>query len=157
MAYLNKNDIEYITKTITPAETQYVTGIASTLYDVQKNSDISSDNIDHIIYITKLLSFQAAFSVVYNTIDENINREYKYLIGDFRYVIEDYIRELKENIQSIIGIINAADISKVELPISNNPLELINELKICVNNWFTNIQDNIEYEGCKFITSKFIS
>lgn len=157
MAYLNKSDIEYITKNITPEETAYVTGIASTLYDTQKNSEISSEYADHIIYITKLLSFSAAFNVIYNSLSDEINREYKCQIGDLRYYIEDYIRMIKENIQSIIGIINASDITKVELPVSNNPLELINELKICVNNWFLCIKDNIEFEGCKFITSQFLS
>lgn len=157
MAYLSKSDIEYITKNITPEETKYVTDLASTLYDTRNNSNISSDNMDDIIYITKLLAFAAKFSVINNTLDHASSSDYKSRIMDFKYIIEFYLEEIQSNIQSIIGVINKSDLNKIELPMSDNPLEIINELKICVNNWYTLHADNIEYEGCRYLTAKFLS
>lgn len=161
MAYLSKSDLEYITKNITPEETQYVTDIASTLYDVQKNCDILEDKDDDIIYITKLLAFNAKLNILYTvansaSADKNI-QEYRNTLYDIKYQLDDYVRNIMENIQSIIGVIEQSQLNKVDLPISDNILEILNELKICINNWFILHKDDVEYEGCKYFTQMILA
>ena len=56
----------------------------------------------------------------------------------------------------IIGQFNGDEITKLELPIQNNPLQLINEVKICIVNWFELHKDDMEYEGCRNILSGFL-
>lgn len=160
MSYLSKSDIEYITKNITPEETQYVTDIASTLYDVKKNCNISDDKEDDIIYITKLLSFNAKLSTLYTICVPDANHEaqqYKSLLCDIKYQFEDYVRNIMENIQSIIGVIEQSSLNKIELPVSDNILEVLNEIKQCINNWSLLRKDDVEYEGCKYWTQMMLA
>lgn len=160
MSYLSKSDIEYITKNITPEETQYVTDIASTLYDVKKNCNISDDKEDDIIYITKLLSFSAKLSTMYtisSTAVTSDEQQYRNLITDIKYQFEDYVHNIMENIQSIIGVIEQSSLNKLELPVSDNILEILNEIKQCVNNWALLHKDDIEYEGCKYWTQMILA
>ena len=70
---------------------------------------------------------------------------------------DNYLEDIFEVVQSIIGVLQGSDITKIELPISDNPLEIINELKQCVQNWFTLHVDDIEYEGARSLTSSFLS
>ena len=58
-------------------------------------------------------------------------------IQDFMWRLQQYKEDIFEVVQSIIGVLQGSDITKIELPISDNPLEIINELKQCVQNWFT--------------------
>lgn len=161
MSYLSKSDIEYITKNITPEETQYVTDIASTLYDVKKNCNISDDREDDIIYLTKLLAFNAKLSTLYTISSaasvSNDEQQYRSLICDIKYQFEDYVRNIMENIQSIVGVIEQSTLNKVELPVSDNILEILNEIKQCINNWTLLRKDDVEYEGCKYYTQMILA
>lgn len=158
MPYLSKNDVEYITKHITPEETQYVTDIASTLYDVKKNCD--NDKIvgreDDIIFLSNLFAFQAKLGILYNTTSDYDGSQYRNNICDVKYTLEDSIRMLSENIQSITGVIDKSCFTKIELPISNNILEILNELKQCVHNWYLKKENNMEYKGCISILNKLL-
>lgn len=78
-------------------------------------------------------------------------------IQDFMWRLQQYKEDIFEVVQSIIGVLNGSDITKIELPVSDNPLEIINELKQCVQNWFTLHADDIEYEGARSLTSSFLS
>ena len=147
---LDKNTIKYITKNITPEEAQYVKDIKSTLDDV--NGTKASQ--DDVIYITKILAFSEKFKTL-NWASENL--QYKDTINNFKWVVENYKDDISEYIQSIIGEIKGAAISKLELPVSDNPLDIINELKICVQNWFILHEDEIEYEGARHLTSAFLA
>ena len=146
---MDKNTIKYITQNITPEEAEYVQGIKSTLDDTKADEKTCDD----IIYITKLLAFQTKFK----TLKWSLTATYKEQINQFSWIIQDYIDNTLNIIQSIIGEINGSDITKIELPVSDNPLEIINELKICVQNWLTCHDDNIEYRGLINITETFLA
>jgi DNA-binding ferritin-like protein len=81
---------------------------------------------------------------------------YHKTIDDFWSEIENYKDEIAENIQAVIGQFTGKEFLKLELPVSENPLDVINELKICVNNFMELHADNIEYEGCRNATSGFL-
>lgn len=146
---MDKNTIKYITQNITPEEAEYVQGIKSTLDDTKADEKTCDD----IIYITKLLAFQTKFK----TLKWTLTATYKEQINEFSWIIQDYIDNALNIIQSIIGEIKGSDITKIELPVSDNPLEIINELKICVQNWLTCHDDNIEYRGLINITETFLA
>ena len=147
---MDKDTIRYITQNITPEEAEYVQGIKSTLDDTKADDN----NCDDIIYLTKLMAFIEKFK----TLNWNSsNCAYKDTINCFVWQLEDYKTKIAEYIQSIIGEIKGSAITKLTLPISDNPLEVINEVKICVQNWFTCHQDNIEYEGARYLTSQILA
>lgn len=147
---MDKNTVRYITQNITPEEAKYVTDIKSTLEDTKANDETSDD----IIYLTKILAFCEKFKTL-NWAQENT--AYKDTISNFKWVVETYKDDIADYIQSIIGEIKGSAISKLDLPISDNPLDIINELKICVQNWFTLHNDNMEYEGARHLTSAFLA
>jgi hypothetical protein len=71
--------------------------------------------------------------------------------------IEEYKDEIAENIQSVIGQFTGKEFTKLELPIDDNPLSVINELKICIHNWLNLHADDEEYKGCISITEGFLA
>jgi len=81
---------------------------------------------------------------------------YHKTIDEFGDELEEFKDAIAENIQSIIGQFNGDEITKLELPIQCDPICLINELKICVTNWFELHKDDMEYEGCRNILSGFL-
>lgn len=147
---MNKDMVKYITQNITPEEATYVNDIKSTLDD----ANATEENCDDIIYLTKILAFTEKFKTL-NWASEN--KSYSDTINNFKWVLENYKDDIADYIQSIIGEIKGSAISKLELPVSDNPLDIINELKICVQNWFTLHEDNIEYEGARYLTSAFLA
>lgn len=147
--YMDLNTVKYITQNITPEEAQYVSDVKSTLSDVN-----NKDKEDDILYIIKIMGF--AQKILTLAWPEN-NSEVTAALQNLKWSMETYRDEIVKNIQSIIGIIDGTTISKLELPVNNNILSILNELKICVNNWFELHKDNIEYEGTRYITSKFLA
>lgn len=147
---MDKDTVRYITQNITPEEAKYVADVKSTIDDTK-----ATDNTcDDIIFLTKILAFNTKFK---NLTWVSNNYNYNQQIKEFTWKLEYYKDDISENIQSIIGEVKGADITKLELPVSDNPLDIINELKQCVQNWFELHKDNIEYEGCRYITSNFLS
>ena len=82
---------------------------------------------------------------------------YNKAIDEFYEEREAYKDEIAENIQSIIGQFTGKEFTKLELPINDNPLEVINELKICVTNWLSLHAGEDEYIGCESITTAFLA
>ena len=147
---LDKNTIRYITQNISNEEAKYVAGIRSTLDD----SKILIDSMqDDVIFITKIMAFADKFKALHWSAP---TLSYHNAIDGFTKEIEKYKDDIAENIQSIIGQMEGNTITKLELPIGDDPLQIINEVKICVNNWFELHKDDMEYEGCRNITSGFI-
>lgn len=154
MPLMDKDTVRYITQNITPEEAEYVAGIKSTIDDT-KIMETKPELCDDVIYLTKIIAFATKFKTSCNWAE--CNQQYKSQIQDFQWRIEQYREDISEIIQSIIGPIKGSDITKIELPVSDNPLEVINELKQCVQNWFILHKDNIEYEGARALTSNFLS
>ena len=150
MPLMDKDTVRYITQNIT----EYVAGIKSTIDDT-KIMENKPEVCDDVIYLTKIIAFATKFKTSCTWAEGN--QQYKSEIQNFQWTIEQYRQDISEIIQSIIGPIKGSDITKIELPISDNPLEVINELKQCVQNWFILHRDNIEYEGARSLTSNFLS
>lgn len=150
---IDNNTVKIITQTITPQETEYVAGISNILSDLNDNKEVSCECCDDVIYVAKIMAFCDKFKTLHWGAS---NMSYHKALDEFTEIIETYKDEIAENIQSIVGQFVSSQFTKLELPISNNPLEVINELKICVNNWLEAHSDNIEYEGCRNATSGFL-
>lgn len=154
MPLMDKDTVRYITQNITPEEAEYVAGIKSTIDDTKVMGN-KPEVCDDVIYLTKIIAFATKFKTSCTWAEGN--QQYKSEIQNFQWTIEQYRQDISEIIQSIIGPIKGSDITKIELPISDNPLEVINELKQCVQNWFMLHKDDIEYEGARSLTSNFLS
>ena len=147
---IDKDTIKYITQNITPEEAEYVSSIRSTLDD----ANVNNDKQDDVIFLTKILAFKDKINILHW---EGKSIQYKQDLDQVKYQMDFYINDIQPNIQSIIGKIDGTAISKLELPISDNILEILNELKICVHNWYKLHEDDIEYEGCRYYTSQFLA
>ena len=152
---LNKEAVKVITQQITPEQVEYVRGVKQILVDLQDGEynksaeDISSD----IIFVAKIMAFADKFKQLHWA---SATMSMHKTIDDFGGELEEFKDAIAENIQSIIGQFNGDEITKLELPIQNDPLQLINEVKICVVNWFDLHKDDMEYEGCRNILSGFL-
>ena len=152
---LNKEAVKAITQQITPEQAEYVRGIKQILVDLQDGEynksaeDISSD----IIFVAKIMAFADKFKQLHWA---SATMSMHKTIDEFGDELEGFKDAIAENIQSIIGQFNGDEITKLELPIQNDPLQLINEVKICVVNWFDLHKDDMEYEGCRNILSGFL-
>lgn len=144
---LDKNSIKVITRNISPVEVEYVAGINSII------NDTPEEQVDDIIYVNKIMAFADKFKNLHWAAK---SMSYHKTIDDFWSEIENYKDEIAENIQAVIGQFTGKEFLKLELPVSENPLDVINELKICVNNFMELHADNIEYEGCRNATSGFL-
>lgn len=147
---LTKDDIKRITQDITPEEAQYVMDIKSTLTDTHAVEKTADD----IIFLAKLLAFEKKFREAEQTPD---NMDYKRELQNFGWILLDYVNNMSQIIQSIIGEIEGSTLSDVALPVSNNPLELINEVKILVQNWIVKHKDDKEYIGSNAKSSEFLA
>lgn len=152
---LSKDSVKEITQQITPAQADYVRGVKQILVDLsdgeyrKPKEEISKD----IIFVAKVMAFADKFKQLHWA---SYSMDYHKTIDDFGDELEEFKDAIAENIQSIIGQFNGDEITKLELPIQNDPLQLINEVKICVVNWFELHKDDMEYEGCRNILSSFL-
>ena len=152
---LNKEAVKAITQQITPEQVEYVRDVKQILVDLQDGEynksaeDVSSD----IIFVAKIMAFADKFKQLHWA---SATMSMHKTIDDFGGELEEFKDAIAENIQSIIGQFNGDEITKLELPIQNDPLQLINEVKICVVNWFDLHKDDMEYEGCRNILSGFL-
>ena len=156
MGYIiTKDQLKNITQQITPEQSEYVRGVKQILVDLQDGEyrkpkdEISKD----IIFVAKIMAFADKFKQLHWA---SYSMSYHKTIDDFGDELESFKDAIAENIQSVIGQFNGDEITKLELPIQNDPIQLINELKICVANWFELHKDDMEYEGCRNLLSGFL-
>ena len=150
---IDKDAVRIITQNITPEETEYVAGISNIISDL-KNTEVDEDNCDDVIYVAKIMAFADKFRALHWAAR---SMSYHKALDDFYDEIEKYKDEIAENIQSIIGQFTGKEFTKLELPIDDNPLSIINELKICVTNWLNLHKDEEEYIGCESLTTAFLA
>lgn len=151
---MDKDTVRYITQNITPEEAEYVAGIKATIEDTK--CDVSEPKCDDIIYLTKILAYNTKLQTLAITTNPQ-NYSYKSKIEEFQWIFTRYKEDVFQVIQSIIGVINGAEIAKLELPISDNILELMNEIKQTIQNWIMLHKDNIEYTAIVALSSNFLS
>lgn len=152
VAPMSKDVVRYITANIKPEEVEYVTTINNIACDCEE-CEMTPEQTEDIIYVTKIIAFADKFRVLHWSAQ---NMSYHKALDDFHDELEDYKDAIAENIQSIIGQFNGKQFTALTLPVSDNPLEVINELKICVTNWFHLHDNDDEYEGCRNATSGFL-
>ena len=140
-----------ITQNITPEETQYVMDIRSTLDDANVDESKEKD----VIFLGKLIAFEQKFRAF--DLTAKINKEYKRNLNDFCWAFKQYTEDMSMIRQSIIGEIQGSSISKITLPVSNNPLEIINELKIMLQNWTSEHMEDKEYQGAVSTSEQFLA
>lgn len=150
---LDKKSMRVLTQAICPEQAEYVAGINNIIQDIQANNPEVEEKAEDIIYLTKIIAFANKFKNLHWAAK---TMSYHKAIDDFYDNLEEYKDAIAENIQSIIGQFSADQFTKLELPLGDNPLDIINELKICVNNWIELHADDIEYEGCRNSTSGFL-
>lgn len=138
-----------ILNNIDKADIQYITDINS---NIEENKDLVKDEND-IIFIAKLLGFYNKFKILHWAA---YNDSIHIRVNEFSEILNNFIDAIAENLQSIIGQFTVEDITKVNIPIENDPISVINSLKDEVNNWFEIHQEDIEYEGCRNIISGFL-
>ena len=149
---MSKDVVRYITANIKPEEVEYVTTINNIACDCEE-CEMTPEQTEDIIYVTKIIAFADKFRVLHWSAQY---MSYHKALDDFHDEIEDYKDAIAENVQSIIGQFCGKQFTALTLPVSDNPLEVINELKICVNNWFHLHDGDDEYEGCRNATSGFL-
>lgn len=152
---LDKNSIRVITQSIEPEQVEYVAGINNILSDLKDENPeiIDSCQEDDVIYLAKIMAFADKFKNLHWSAS---NEQYHRVLDNFWEELETYKDDIAENIQAILGQFCGNEFTKLVLPVGDNPLDIINELKQCVQNWFELHKDDIEYEGCRNATSGFL-
>jgi len=150
--YLDKNAIKVLTQNMNGEQAAYVAGISNIMNDIDTNNPKLAEHKDDIIYVIKIMAFADKFKVLHWAA---LNDAYHKRLDDFGNELESYKDAVAENIQAIIGQFDGTEFDKIELPLGNDPLVIINELKQCVFNWFELHKDDMEYEGCRNATSGF--
>lgn len=149
MEYTNDQIKDIATNELTPAQSTYVEQVN---LNMQQNAE-DVENTDDLVYVVKIMAFADKFK---NLHWAAVNDSYHKRIDEFWNEIEDYKDATAENVQSIIGQFAPNSITEIDLPIGTDPLEVINELKLCVENWYHAHDNDIAYEGCRNMTANFI-
>ena len=118
---LSKDAVKYITQNIDDEEVQYVQDVKS-VYDNAKLSGCDEKECEDILYITKIIAFHDKFRVLHWAAK---SLSYHNELDKFCDVIGGYKDAIAENIQSIIGKFNGNEFQSIVLPISNDPLDVI--------------------------------
>lgn len=152
-----ENKLEFvkaITTAIQPEEAEYVADIKGIIDDCEE-CGCTDQECEDIIYVSKIMAFADKFRLLHWAAK---NHSSHVVVDDFCKAIEDYKDAIAENIQAIIGQFKADEIlfHEIKLPIGDNPLDIINQLKQVVVNWFNSTKDDMAYEGCRNSTSSFI-
>ena len=152
---LTKDDLRTLTKEINPQQAEYVRGLGEIINDVRENAPELEEKgqMDDIIFVAKIMAFADKFKQLHWA---SYNMSFHKTIDEFGDELESFKDAIAENIQSVIGQFNGDEITNLLLPIQNDPIQLINELKICVVNWFELHKDSMEYEGCRNLLSGFL-
>jgi len=155
---LDKNDVRQITIALSPEQAEYVAGISSIRQEIKNDNpeldEITSDKLsEDVIFITKIMAFADKFKNLHWSAN---SMDYHKALDDFGEELEEYKDDIAENIQSVIGQFSSNEITKLELPVGEDPLEIIDELKNCIVDWMELHMDNMEYEGCRNASSDFL-
>lgn len=152
---LDKNSIKVLTKNMDPDQVLYCAGVNDICQDVNsKYPEIAeNDQTDDVLFVSKIMAFADKFK---NLHWAATGKSYHEALNDFGEELEEYKDSIAENIQSIIGQFDADEFTKLELPLGNDPLVIIDQLKQCIVDWFNQHLDNMEYEGCRNATSGFL-
>lgn len=146
--------IKKITDEISPEEVQYVADVKSICDDCE-DCGCDAEESEDILYVTKIMAFADKFRVLHWTAT---NHSIHTIIDDFCKDLETYKDSIAENIQAICGQFTANNgmFRHIELPIGDNPLDIINQLKMAVNNYMEKRKGNVAYEGVLNATSGFL-
>lgn len=158
---LSKDAVKYITQNITPEQVQYVADIKNIYNDAEEElKDKNCENCnkecvcEEIVFLTKIIAFSDKFRALHWSAK---TMSYHNALDEFCDEIESFKDAIAENIQSIIGQFEGFEFTTIKLPIDNNPLVVINELKVCVNNFLKCVSEcGEEYEGVRNILSGFL-
>lgn len=158
---LSKEDVKYISQNINPEETNYVMGVSTILNDVgneyksryedtpveQKPSEekINQEAMvttEDILLLNKLIGYSNKF----------INATYACKTEQYKYRIQDYQWRLKDTIEKSMRIMSLKYgqdfniVYNIEIPGSNDPLVLINDIKEMLFNYVAKAEmsDNAE-------------
>mgnify|MGYP003476425836 CR=1 FL=1 len=121
---MSKDVVRYITANIKPEEVEYVTTINNIACDCEE-CEMTPEQTEDIIYVTKIIAFADKFRVLHWSAQ---NMSYHKALDDVHDEIEDYKDAIAENVQSIIGQFCGKQFTALTLPVSDNSLEVINEL-----------------------------
>lgn len=149
---IDKKAFQVITQQMTPEEAQYVVDVQDLVQGAIGN-DIDEGDADDVIFVGKVMAFADKFEALHWAAR---SVSYHNELGKFHAALCTYKDAVAENIQSIIGQFVGDTFTRIELPMGDNPLDVINELKICLNNWLQLHDGDIEYEGCRNATSGFL-
>ena len=163
MAKLTSSQARALFETLSEEELKYVADINNTLY--QQNSvlnqrvkasetDITGASLHDISLIANLFGYADRFRMLHWSA---VNHSTHEQIDNFYKELEKFKDDIAENIQGITGQFAANTITKVELPIIEDPIELLINLKDTVLNYFNSLkEDQPEYEGVRNICSGFL-
>ena len=163
-AYLPKEQVRYITQEIEPEQVQYVADVKCIGDECCKMCDPESGCCkkecvgrdaeelgDNVVFMCKMFAFCDKLRVLHWAAP---NMSYHNALDDFLEKLEDYKDAIAENIQGVLGFqFCPSDFTQIILPVEDNPICVLNELKICLQNFMTAHEDDIEYEGCRNATS----
>ena len=148
---LSKDAVKYITQNIDDEEVQYVQDVKS-VYDNAKLSGCDEKECEDILYVTKIIAFHEKFRVLHWAAK---TMSYHNELDKFCDVIGGYKDAIAENIQSIIGQFKGNEFQSIVLPIANDPLDVIDQLRQTVESWMELHTEDVAYEGCRNATSGF--
>lgn len=149
---MSKDVVRYITQNITPEQVQYVADVKEVCKQAEE-CGCDEKQCNDILYVTKIMAFSDKFRTLHWAAESMSLHK---CIDEFIDEIEEYKDAIAENIQGVIGQFKASDFCKIELPVNDDALCIINELKQCVHNWLKCHTDDVEYEGCRSLTSSFL-
>lgn len=153
---LNKRAIKDITRQLNESDIQYVQCLSDILNNIQEeNQDMYAKGQDRdVVFILKIMAFADKLRVLHWSAESKSAHE---TIDELLSELEEYKDEVAENIQAIIGQFDPAQFKSLTLPIDNDPFQILDELRDCLNDWFGIHQDDIAYEGARSLTSDFLN
>ena len=155
---MSKDAVRYITQSITPEQVAYVADIKN-VYDECEDCGIEDPKkTEWIVFVTKIMAFADKFRVLHWAAT---NMSFHKAMDEFCDEMEKFKDSVAENIQGVTGQFKDFEFTHIDLPVGDNPLVVINELKICVNNFMEFLNTNtekeaIEFEGIKNIVAGFL-
>lgn len=162
--FLTKEDIRKITQEIEPEQVQYVADVKCIGDECCKMCDPECAECkpeckgrdaeelgDNIVFICKIIAFCDKLRVLHWAAP---NMSYHNALDDFLKELEEYKDAIAENIQGVLGFqFTSEDFTQITLPVEDNPICVLNELKICLQNFMAAHADDAQYEGCRNATS----
>ena len=106
---------------------------------------------ESVVFICKLFAFSDKLRVLHWAAP---NMSYHNALDDFLEKFDEYKDAIAENIQGVINCqFSPADFTQINLPVEDNPICVLNEIKQCLDSFLTLHMDDVAYEGCRNATS----